>query len=290
MEVYTAGDLISAAHAISIFNPNVILSHMRLPTYNGLDLVCRVKQDRSTRYTPVILYSNVATVEERVLALDLGAVDLLTEPFASAELIARVRSALRTRHIFSMLERSAQRDDLTGLANRRMLDDQLRREWDACRRRGAPLAVIIVDLDHFKAINDNHGHAKGDVVLRQAAALLAQSVRSSDVVGRYGGEEFVVVAPDCQLWAAARLAERFRVELANWAISGAAYQIAVTASAGVAASHCEHGDPADLLGRADSALYEAKRFGRDAIWVHDPAQGGAVAATRARRFSVMEPP
>jgi two-component system cell cycle response regulator len=265
---------------------------MRLPAHDGLELVCRLKRDRSTRLTPVILYSDIATVEERVMALELGAVDLLTEPFASAELIARVRAALRTRHAFSMLERSAFLDDLTGLANRRLLDEHLRREWDACRRRGTPLAVIIIDLDHFKAINDTYGHAAGDEVLCQAARLLAQSVRSSDVVGRYGGEEFVVIAPDCGLEAAAALAARFRADLAHRAISGSGCVIAVTASAGVAASDGAQDSPAELLGRADKALYQAKRSGRDAIWVHDSARDGPVAAVGSGVlpvFSVMGP-
>jgi diguanylate cyclase (GGDEF)-like protein len=281
MEVYTAHDLVTAARAISSFKPNVILSHMRSPTYDGLELVYRLKQDRSTRFTPVFLYSSVATVEERVMALDLGAVDLLSEPFAGAELIARVRAALRTRHVLSMLEQSAQLDDLTGLANRRVLGDHLRREWDACRRRGVPLAVIIVDLDHFKTINDTHGHAVGDEVLCRAAGLLAQSVRSSDFVARYGGEEFVVVAPDCELWGAAALAERFRSALATHASAGYGCEITLTASAGVAATDCADGSPAVLLGRADKALYEAKRSGRDAICVYDPAQKGPVAAAGA---------
>jgi diguanylate cyclase (GGDEF)-like protein len=285
LEVSSARDLTTAAHAISIFEPDVIVSHLRLPTLSGLELVCRLKQDHSTRFLPVILYSDIATVEERVMALDSGAVDLLTEPFDSVELIARVRAALRTRHTFCMLERSAHLDDLTGLANRRVIDDQLRREWDACRRRGAPLAVIIIDLDHFKSINDTYGHAAGDEVLCHTARLLAQSARSSDVVGRYGGEEFVVVAPDCQLEAAAALAARFRANLANQAILASGRVIAVTASAGVAAAGGAHDSPGELLDRADKALYEVKRSGRDRVWVHDPARHGRFAAgARAAGF------
>jgi diguanylate cyclase (GGDEF)-like protein len=285
MEVFTATDVFSAAHALSIFNPNVILAHMRLPTYNGMELVFRVKQDRATCFTPVILYSNYATLEERVMALDCGAVDLLVEPFAVAELVARVRGALKARHRLSVLERTAHLDDLTGLANRRVLDDHLRREWNACRRRGVPLSVIIVDLDHFKAINDTHGHPAGDDVLCHAAKVLSQSVRSSDFVARYGGEEFVVVAPDCQLSAAAALAERFRSSLAAQPVCRNGREIAVTASAGVAATDAAGDAPAELLCRADKALYQAKRSGRDATWAFDPAQPGAVVSFGAERCS-----
>ena len=111
----------------------------------------------------------------------MGAVDLLTKPFVSAELIARVRAALQARHALSILERRAHLDGLTGLANRGVLEDQLFREWDSCRRRSAPLSVVMTDLDHFKAINDTYGHAAGDEVLRQTARI-AQSTRLEAVI------------------------------------------------------------------------------------------------------------
>ena len=194
-EVHIARDLITATHAVSIFQPNLVLTQLRLTTYGGLELLRRLKDDPATRSIPVILYSDIATAEERIQALDMGAVDLLAKPFVSDELIARVRAALKARHSLSILERRAHRDGLTGLANRGVLEDQLVREWDSCRRRETPLSVVMTDLDHFKAINDTYGHAAGDEVLRQTAGMLAHSVRSSDLVARYGGEEFVVVAP-----------------------------------------------------------------------------------------------
>ena len=199
VEVFEATDVISAVRAVPIYQPNLILSQLRLPTYSGLELVRRLKEDQRTQSIPVLLYADLATAEERIRAFDLGAGDFVSKPFVGAELLARVRAALRTRHLLTMLEQRARLDGLTGLANRGVLEDRLPREWEACRRRGVPLAVLISDLDHFKAINDPHGHAAGDEVLRQAAATLARSVRTSDLVARYGGEEFVVVAPDCNL-------------------------------------------------------------------------------------------
>ena len=221
----------------------------------------------------MILYSNFATAAERVQAFDLGAADLLAPPFAGAELIARIRAVLKTRHRLAMLEQQAYRDSLTGLANRGVFEDELAREWDACRRHNVPLTVILADLDHFKAINDTHGHAAGDEVLRQAAKMLAQSSRSSDLVARYGGEEFVVVAPDCPLEAGVALANRFRSLLTERHISVDGIPIAVTASVGIAtaAIQTQHG-PMELFRRADQALYHAKRSGRDAIWVFDQSQ------------------
>src|SRR5262249_40610295 len=156
---------------------------------------------------------------------------------------------------------------LTGLANRGVLEDRFPREWETCRRRGAPMAVLIADLDRFKAINDRHGHAAGDEVLRQSAACLSHVVRSSDLVARYGGEEFVVIAPDCDLNAAIRLAERFRKAIAALRIVEHGVPIPVTVSVGVAGTTSLGAmAPADLLKQADQALYKAKEFGRNAAW------------------------
>jgi diguanylate cyclase (GGDEF)-like protein len=274
LEVHEASDLITAAQAVPIVQPNLILAQMRLPTHSGMELVRRLKEDRATYWIPVILYSDITSPEERVRALDLGAVDVLSKPFVSAELVARVRAALRTRHALTVLERRAHLDGLTGLANRGVLEDQLQREWDSCRRRGVPLTVMIVDLDHFKSINDRFGHATGDEVLRRTAKVLAQSVRSSDLVARYGGEEFVVVAPNCPLAAAKSLAKRFRAELARVAISEQSTAVVVTASVGIAgAVDFKQSTPIGLLHQADQALYQAKRSGRDAIWAYDPSRG-----------------
>lgn len=278
MEVYTASDLITAVHALSNLQPNVILAHMCLPPHGGMELVRRVKEDCSTRSIPVILYSDIATVEERVRALDLGATDLLSKPFVSAELIARVRAALKARHALSVLERRAHLDALTGLANRGVLEDQLVREWDACHRRGTSLSVVIVDLDHFKVINDMFGHPVGDDVLRHTARTLVLSVRSSDLVARYGGEEFVVVAPDCPPAAAIALAHRFRADLADRTTLGYSTEIMVTASVGIATADWTKDNSTELFRQADEALYQAKRSGRDAIWIYDSSRGGPTVA------------
>ena len=165
MEVFEATDLITAQRAVAMFQPNLILAQLRLPTYSGLELVRRLKRDSATQSIPVLLYTDMATAEERIQALDLGASDLISRPFVGAEVLARLRAALRIRHLLTILEQRAHLDSLTGLANRGVLDDRLPREWEACRRRRTALAVMIADLDHFKAVNDGHGHAAGDTVL-----------------------------------------------------------------------------------------------------------------------------
>ena len=270
MEVYPAADLITALYAFSMFQPDLILAQMRLPTHNGLALVRRVREGQTKRPIPVILYGDITTAEERISALDLGTLDLIEQPFVSSELIARVRSALRARHALSILEQRAHRDHLTGLANRSAFEDHLLRAWYEYERRGDPLAVLIVDLDHFKAINDTYGHPTGDEVLRCTARLLGSSVRASDLVARYGGEEFVVVALDCPLAIAVNLAERFRARLAEHTISARGNDIRMTISAGIAmADRAQQNGPMELLRHADEALYRAKRSGRNAVRVHN---------------------
>ena len=226
-----------------------------------------------------MLYTNLGTAEERIQALELGASDLISRPFAGAEVLARLRAALRIRHLLTILEQRAHLDSLTGLANRGVLDDRLPREWEACRRRTA-LAVMIADLDHFKAINDRHGHAAGDNVLRQSAATLARVIRTSDFVARYGGEEFVVVAPDCEPFAAVKLAERFRTAIAQLRIDEHGETIPVTTSVGVAAfADLTRTGPAELLRRADEALYRAKEAGRNATWFWEQTQSSPAPAS-----------
>jgi two-component system, cell cycle response regulator len=284
MEVYPAGDLITAVSAVASFEPDLILAQLRLPTHSGFALVRRMKEDEATRMLPVILYSDLTTAAERIRALDLGALDIITEPIVSDELIARVRAALKARHILAILERQSQRDHLTELANRSVLEDHLVRAWNAYQNRGVALAVIVADLDHFKAINDTYGHAAGDEVLRVAAKLLAGSVRSSDLVARYGGEEFVVVASDCPSAVALALAERFRSRLAEHKILARGNDITVTTSAGIAvADRSRQTSAADLFRQADEALYRAKSSGRNAVWFHEslkiqPPAAGALAA------------
>jgi diguanylate cyclase (GGDEF)-like protein len=212
-----------------------------------------------------LLYADFASPIERTRAIDLGAVDFVCKPFAGAELLARVRTAMRTVLLLTMLEKRSRLDGLTGLANRGVLEDHLLWAWEACRRRRTPLAVVLCNLDHFKAIKDRHGLAAGDEVLRETAASLVRTVRASDLVARHGDEEFAVVAPDCDLNAALRLAQRFREELRGLNMVGRGRKIAVTASVGVAvALDAGQTTPAELLERAGAALCRSKQSGDNA--------------------------
>ncbi|MEO6811590.1 MAG: diguanylate cyclase [Isosphaeraceae bacterium] len=264
-------DLIEACR---VHQPDLILLDATLPGSRGYDLIQILKQDPETSSIPVILLSATPSTLDKARGLDLGAVDFLTKPCDPIELRARVRAALRTKDLQDLLERRAHIDGLTGLGNRLALDERLAAEWATSQRLGTPLGVLIADLDHFKRINDRFGHAKGDLALRLAAKALRATVRVGDFVGRYGGEEFVVIAPDCDLAGAFAVAERYRAEVRALRLPSHGSVITLTTSIGVAATPDPSiKGPADLLFKADRALYLAKAAGRDVVkaWGVDDA-------------------
>jgi two-component system, cell cycle response regulator len=304
LELLEADDGPSGLAAARRERPDLILLDVSLPGCDGFELIRHLKDDPQTRSIPVIFLS-AATTRDMAQGLDLGAVDFVSKPSDPIELRARVRAALRTKALQDMLEQRAHLDGLTGLGNRHALEERLDIEWSTCQRRAQPLAVLIADLDHFKRINDLHGHSAGDEILRRAALTLRGSVRAGDFVGRYGGEEFVVIAPDCDLLGAVTMAERFRAAFAGATVEFHGRPIPATASAGVASAlvlaeprRPSHQGPAspgaegsaiapaprqdgafELLGRADRALYRAKSAGRNAVWAWDDTLRLPVAAT-----------
>ena len=190
--------------------PDLILLDVDMPGLSGLD-VCRVlKDDAKLCMVPVIFLSGSGGPDDKIAGLDLGAVDYVTKPFDAFELRARVRSALRTKRLQDLLRDYALVDPLTELPNRRALDERLRQEWARLLRHGGHLSVIMADLDHFKQINDRCGHLVGDETLRQVARRLFEGCRQSDMACRYGGEEFVIIAPEAPLDAAVEFADRLR--------------------------------------------------------------------------------
>jgi diguanylate cyclase (GGDEF)-like protein len=278
IEVYEAVDIITGLAACSRFQPNLVLVQIRLPTWDGYEVIRRLKDDPRTLSVPVIMLSSCATTAEKAKGIDMGAVDFVSKPFDPVELLARVHSALRTKAYLDLLEQRAHIDGLTELSNRHALQIRLPQEWEACRRRGSPLTILILDLDHFKRINDVYGHAAGDEVLRQMAATLRNSFRETDFIARYGGEEFVVIAPDCDLACAVMLAERLRVAVTNLEIVFRAARIKMTTSTGIAQGlDSGQTQPTEALDQADQALYRAKGAGRNTVWIWDTRRKMPVA-------------
>jgi diguanylate cyclase (GGDEF)-like protein len=265
--------VLSGADALSIARerrPDLVLLNVRMPKPDGWDVCRMLKSDAATRNIPVIFLTAEDDPVLKIRGLDLGASDYITKPFDPAELLARVRSTLRTKELIDLLSEKAMIDGLTGLRNRAYLDERLDAEVAESARYSKPLACVMLDIDHFKRFNDQHGHAVGDQVLRQVAAVLRETARAQDVVCRYGGEEFCVLLPCVNVGQAAAFAERARAALETQAVELRAGNVSVTASFGVSdTTGLTAIDPAGLLMAADRAMYDAKRAGRNRIHMPD---------------------
>jgi diguanylate cyclase (GGDEF)-like protein len=243
--------------------PDVVVLDLGLPGLDGLGVLAQLKADVALCSVPVIVstaWDDTATVTQ---ALDGGAHDFVRKPFIPDELAARVDAAVRMKAERDALSADASRDPLTGLPNRRSLTTELEREHALARRGRPAFSVLLLDVDHFKAVNDDRGHQAGDMVLAEIADRLRARARTSDVVGRWGGEEFLIVAPDTSATGAVSLAEDLRAAVSESAIEIDGKPVTVTASVGVAAWERETVE--ELVARADQALYEAKKAGRDRV-------------------------
>jgi diguanylate cyclase (GGDEF)-like protein len=255
--------------------PDLILLDLEMPDMSGLDVCRALKSDVELCMIPVLFLTGSSTAEDKVRGLDLGAVDYITKPFDAFELRARVRAALRTKHLQDLLIEHAHIDPLTGLPNRRALMERLQSEWARIRRHGGRLSFIMADIDHFKRVNDAHGHHIGDKLLQEVAQAIVRQCREVDLPARYGGEEFAIVVPHETESGAVRLAERCRQEIAKAGVSTNGGPVRVTASFGVADATSAP-SPEALIKRADEALYRAKQSGRNAVEGYD---GDAVGKT-----------
>lgn len=248
--------------------PDLILLDYRMPDMDGHEVCRRLKQDPETRDIPVIFITAMEDWNNEAQGLELGAVDYITKPVRAAIVRARVRNHIALQQALAELalknkelERLAEYDKLTGLYNRRKLDDALAREVIRSERYDRPLSVIIIDIDHFKNVNDTYGHQIGDAVLVESAARLSGTLRTSDTAGRWGGEEFLIICPETTLDTAVVLAERLRADYTAQEFPEAGK---LTASFGVAA-HCHGLQAQDVVHRADQALYRAKNGGRNRV-------------------------
>ncbi len=243
--------------------PDVVVLDLGLPGLDGLGVLAQLKSDPDLRTVPVIICTAWDDTSTVTAAFDGGAHDYVRKPFIPDELAARVDAAARLKSERDELSADASMDPLTSLPNRRALTTELDREHALARRGRPAFSVLLLDVDHFKRINDERGHAAGDRVLQEIAARLRRRARASDVVGRWGGEEFLVVAPDTNFDGGVALAEALRLSIGESTIALDSGPVHVTVSVGVAMWERESVD--DLLRRADLALYEAKAGGRDAV-------------------------
>ncbi|MBM4099760.1 MAG: diguanylate cyclase [Planctomycetes bacterium] len=245
--------------------PDVILLDIEMEGMDGFHVLQVLKSDIDLQDIPVIFISATASMEDRVRALDLGAIDFVGKPFEVVELKARVRSALRVQHLVKMLAQRAQVDGLTGLWNRTYFDRRLLQEVSEATRHNRSVSLVMCDVDGFKRLNDERGHPFGDMVLERVAKIL-QGGRGSDVACRYGGEEFGIILPNTAAIEAIEVAERYRraMEQEIWAMAPG---MVITSSFGVAEFRNLGADAGvnDLVQAADGALYRAKLNGRNRV-------------------------
>ena len=241
--------------------------------FDGLRLAARIRSEEATRHVPILAVVDPDDRPRMVKALEIGVNDLLPRPVDAQELAARARTQIKRKRHSDFLRHNLDHslelaviDQLTGLYNRRYMTAQLDALIQRAGKSRQPTAALVVDIDHFKKINDSFGHAVGDEVLREFAARLASNVRAVDLACRYGGEEFVVLMPDTELEHAHLIAERIRRNVAGspFRVAGGHELLSVTISVGVA-SAAPGDEAAALLKRADEALYAAKTEGRNRV-------------------------
>lgn len=244
-----------------------------MPGMTGPEICRRLRARSKGHYVYAILLTGFTDQSALVEGFEAGADDFVAKPFRAPELYARLRAGQRVLNLQRELlterehiENLATHDALTGLWNRRAILEQLAQELMRAARESKPLGVIMMDLDHFKTINDSHGHTQGDFVLQETAKRLTQTVRPYDSVGRYGGEEFLLFAAQCGIKESLAIAERLRAAVNTEPMKIVGGRIHVTASFGVSAAYPgAAGDVHRLIESADRALYRAKHLGRNRV-------------------------
>jgi len=258
--------------------PDLVLLDVMMPVIDGLQACRLIKDDERTRDIPVIFLSARDETEVKINGFALGANDYISKPFKAEELLARVNVALRIKQerdrLRSTVEEAiaeaevaherAMTDALTGLFNRYGLQRALTREMAEARRYSRPFSCLMFDVDNFKIVNDSFGHPTGDVAIRQVSQILGEAIRRSDMIFRYGGEEFLALLPETNLTGARALAEKVRLLAEERIFGSAEKRFHLTLSIGAAEMY-PHESGNDMIARADMALYYAKEHGRNRV-------------------------
>jgi two-component system cell cycle response regulator len=255
-------------------NYELVIVSLGLQNFDGLRLCSQVRSLERTRNVPILAVAEADNNQRLVRGLEIGVNDYLIRPIDKNEMLARVRTQIKKKRYTERLRDNVQMsiemaitDALTGLFNRRYMETHLATLVEQAAARGKPIAVLVLDIDYFKSINDGHGHDAGDDVLREFALRIRKSIRNIDLACRYGGEEFVIVMPETDMAVATMVAERLRRRIASepFAIQDGARNLDVTISIGIGALDGADDNAAAILKRADTALYRAKRDGRNRV-------------------------
>jgi two-component system, cell cycle response regulator len=289
-EVVQAGDGVTAWQILQGQDPpRLAVLDWEMPGMDGVEICRRLRANGAAPYTYVVLLTARAQSGDLVAGMDAGADDYLTKPFNAEELRARLRAGRRILdlqeqllHTQDALRRQATYDGLTGLLNRAAILEFLDREISRCIREGSSVAVLMADLDRFKNINDSYGHLAGDAILCEVAKRMQSEIRGYDAVGRYGGEEFLVVLPGCDLAAGQAQAERLRHRIVSRTVRAGSTALAVSCSIGVSWRAGPAQVTADaLIHEADVALYAAKEAGRNRVTLFPTAIASSMVLSGA---------
>jgi two-component system, cell cycle response regulator len=271
--------------------PDLVICDVDMPRMDGFKFLQLVDSRPELQGLPVIMLTGIKMdFESKIRGLEQGACDYLIKPFDAGELVARVKVQLKIkslqdelRQANELLKKLTNIDHLTNLFNRRYLAEILEAEFIRARRNSECFSLIIIDVDHFKSVNDTYGHQNGDLVLAAVAGIAQRQLRAYDSAARYGGEEFVLVIPGTTLEGGIQVAERLRQSVLDFNFPAPMHDLTVTISAGVATYPSEHVDSIDSLFRqADEALYRAKQNGRNRV---EAMAGGAEVEPRTLRHA-----
>ncbi len=268
-----AGDGIEAFKTLLGTQVDLVLCDLEMPRMDGFKFLAMVKTREELRDIPIIMLTGREDRELKIRGLEQGACDYVTKPFDPGELMARVKVQLKIKMLQDelkksndLLKRLSNTDHLTQLYNRRYMMEVLEREFQRSQRKASPISMVIMDIDHFKRVNDQYGHQNGDLVLSTIARLAREDRRSYDVAVRYGGEEFVLVLPETSHDEATMVAERLREKVQQISFSGELRELRVSISMGVATYPASNlATIEDLIREADAALYRAKQGGRNRV-------------------------
>jgi two-component system, cell cycle response regulator len=278
--VITAATGEEALEKVQAEPPHLILLDVMMPGMDGHQVARRIKDDEALPFIPIILVTALNEAEDVVQGLESGADDYISKPYNFRELEARVRAMLRIKFLQDELDLKNRElelankrlkklsitDGLTELFNHRHVHQLLHDEFERSARTGESIAVVMMDLDRFKSVNDTYGHPTGDVILYETARIITDTAREIDMPGRYGGEEFIAILPDTDEEAGGHFAERVRQAVESYVFRDGATEVRMTVSCGVAAFPAPGADsPEALLKAADEALYQAKHGGRNQV-------------------------